>query len=507
MDNPEPPPCATPLSPAPRPRARVSPRLLVAASVAVYVALRLRSIWSPRLWGDEVFNYSLSQGTWVTILKRAALDMAHPPLFYLLLKPWVQVVGGSLSGLRVIPVAISVAAVVPFLALARELRFGKRETALALGLMAVNEYLILYSYYLRPYSLLLFFTLCSHFAFIRFLRSEGAGRGRALFFLTVVNTLFVYTHYFAWLVVAAEYLWACLTDRRRLLPLSLAGVVAVVCTLPWVGVIVYTSTRVPYTFLDQISWESPPDARDVVLLLRSFNGGLESAPLTFAGGALFLIIMGCALRRPTEDSHRDVARRGPKALNEYALLAWLAAFPLVVSLAAGYAFTFIWMPRYVIVSATPYLLLAAGSALRLRRRATRAAATAFLLAWATLPLLTGDLTQALHGPDAPSYWLARDLARAEMRGTGPIRVYGLSPYAEQGLRLALSTMPERRFELLPYPVGAPPDDHYWIALTEHDTAASERVRELALDPRYSLGEPLYAGLPPQRHILVPVQRR
>jgi uncharacterized membrane protein len=484
----------------------VSPRLLVAASVAVYVALRLRSIWSPRLWGDEVFNYSLSQGTWVTILKRAALDMVHPPLFYLLLKPWVHVVGGSLSGLRVVPVAVSLAAVVPFIALARELRLGKRETALALGLMAVNEYLILYSYYLRPYSLLLFFALCSHLAFVRFVRSDEAGRRRALFLLTVVNTLFVYTHYFAWLVVAAEYLWASLTDRRSLRPLLLAGAANGVCTLPWVGAVVYASSRAPHTLLEHLNW-SPPDMQSVVLLLRSFNGGFESAPLTLAGGALILTMIAVAISRPPKDGRRHDGLEGGVAFNERALLAWLAAFPVVASLAVSYAFSLIWMPRYVIASAAPYLFLVAASALRLPGRATRVAAAAFLLAWATLPLPTGDLTQALHGPDAPSCWLARDLARAEMRGTGPIRVYGLSPYAEQGLRLAFSTMPERRFEFLPYPVGSSPDGHYWIALTEHDTAAGARVRELALDPRYSLGEPLYAGLPPQRHILVPVQRR
>jgi hypothetical protein len=117
------------------------------------------------------------------------------------------------------------------------------------------------------------------------------------------------------------------------------------------------------------------------------------------------------------------------------------------------------------------------------------------------------LTEALHGPNAPSYWLARDLSRAETRDAGPIHIYGLSPYAEQGLRLALSMSSERRFVTVPYLRGAPPDDYGWIALTEHDPAAAALIRDLASNPSYVLGQPLYAGLPPQRHILIPFTRK
>ncbi len=507
MHNSEPPRPAAPLRVIRPVLVRVSCWLPLAASATVYVALRLRSIWSPRLWGDEVFNYSLSQSTWVTLIKRTALDMMHPPLFYILLKPWVQVVGGSLPGLRVIPVAISVAAAVPLIALGRELRLGRQAIALALGLAAVNEYLILYSYYLRPYSLLLFFTLCSHLAFVKFLRSGEAAGGRALLFLTAVNTVFVYTHYFAWLVVGAEYLWVSLTDRGRLRPLLLTGAAAAACFLPWVGVVAYASPHAPHPLLLHLNWESPPVSQNLILLLRSFNGGPESTPLTLAGGALFLAVIACTFLRPEKDAGRTATLGGERDLNGRWLLAWLAAFPVLVSLVVSYTFSFIWEPRYVIVSAAPYLLLVAGSAVRLRGRPARAAAAAFLLAWTSIPLLNGDLTQALHGPDAPSSWLARDLSRAETRGDGPIRIYGLSPYAEQGLRLALSVLPERRFELSPYPAEGPPDAYYWIALTEHDPVAATRVRELASDLRFSLGQPLYAGEPPQRHILIPVRRR
>lgn len=483
--------------------------LALAAAIAVGVALRVLSIWAPRLWGDELFNYSLSQGTWLTLLKRAALDMAHPPLFYLLLKPWIYVVGGSMAGLRVFTVALSVAAFAPFIALGRALRLRTRETALACAMMAVNSYLIIYSYYLRPYSLLLLLTLCSHTCFVRFLRRGEAGDRRAIVLLTAVNVLLVYTHYFGWLAFAAQYLWVAFADRSRLRRMTLVVAVVLLGFLPWVGVIAYTSTQASYTFVDQISWYVRPDAHIVLLLLRSFNGGFESAWLTLAGSGVFVFLVVLGLRYSARALPLATPRGDGTESRPLALLAWLTLFPVALSLAAAWALTWIWAPRYVIVSTGPYLLLAAACAFRLPSKYARAAAATFLLAWSSAAgLAGGDLAEALHGPNGPSYWLALSLSRAETRSQGPIPIFGLSPYAEQGLRLALGLTGEHRFKTVPCGADCPlPDGYFWIALTEHDPHAARRVSEMASDPSYVLGEPIYGGAAPQRHILIPVQRR
>ena len=476
------------------------------ASSIVYIALRVWSIWTPHLWGDELFNYSLSQGSWITLFKRLGLDMAHPPLFYVLLKPWIYIAQSSMSGLRVFTVAISVATIVPLILLGRELGFRTHEIALALGLLAVNNYLIVYSYYLRPYSLLLFLTVCSNVAFVRFLRRGQADKNRSLLILTIINVLFVYTHYFAWLVVAAQCLWVAFTKRRQLRQMTAAAAIIVFCFLPWVAVIVYVSSKVSVTFWGQASWDRPPDSQSVLLLLRCFNGGFQSTGLTIAGSAVFLLLAIVALTRKDSVIAATTQPEGAD-LKPLALLAWLAGFPLVVSFAVAYALTWKWVPRYVIVSIAPYLLLLSACAFRLRTPAARALAVGFLLGWATIAGLNNDLAETLHGPNAPSYLLAQDLSRAETRTQGPIPIYGLSPYAEQGLRLGLSLTGEQRFKTIACRVDVLlPDDYFWIALTEHDPLANARVKTLASDPAYSLGEPLYRGAPPQRHILIPVRQ-
>ena len=79
----------------------------------------------------------------------------------------------------------------------------------------------------------------------------------ALLILSAINILLVYTHYFAWLVVVAQYLWVAFIDRRHLRQITGATVILVLCFLPWVGVIVYVSTKVPITVWDQASWTGP----------------------------------------------------------------------------------------------------------------------------------------------------------------------------------------------------------------------------------------------------------
>jgi hypothetical protein len=474
-------------------------------AVAVYAALRINALWAPYLWGDEVFNYFHSHLPWKSLLTGVALDMSHPPLFYLMLKPWVYIVGSWVVGLRMFTVAISLAAIVPFVALGRALYLRKREIVLALCLMAVNNYLILYSYYLRPYCLLSFLALCSNLAFVRFLRSDKQNAKRALVILVIVNTGFVYTHYFAWLVVIAQYLWIVFADRARVRQITVAMAMCVLFSLPWVGVIAYASTRADHTFFDQMSWFRPPGWENVVLLLRSFDGGFESTLLTLGGAAIFLLILVLPVAESTVGSpEAQPARDGRASL---VLLAWLAAFPVVVSLLLAQSFTLKWEPRYVIVSIAPYLLLVSARACRLRTTGLKIGAIVFLLAWSTAAGLTDNLAEKLHGPNVSSYWLVRGLSRAEARTNGPIRIYA-SPYAEQGLRLALDLTHQRRFQVVSYPnEPAPSDRHFWIALAEHDPLAAGMLKKFSSDTSLILGDSIYSGVRSRRQIVIPVVRK
>jgi hypothetical protein len=196
------------------------------------------------------------------LAKLVAGDLAHPPLFYVLLKLWSYVVDGSVSSLRVFTFAVSTASIAPLIALGRELRFQTREIALALFLMSMSNYLVIYSYILRGYCLLLFFSICSLFVFVRGLRSNFSCN-RDILIIVSVNVLFVYVHYFAWLVVAAQYVWVLFTSPRSLRRFTMATVIVVLCFIPWIVVVVYVSTRVTLTIWDHFGVLGGPGLHSV----------------------------------------------------------------------------------------------------------------------------------------------------------------------------------------------------------------------------------------------------
>ena len=75
----------------------LDPREMIvwALLVALFLGVRLWRLDASCLWFDEVFSVHAARHGWGELLEFVALDLIHPPLFYLLLKVWMAVVGGG----------------------------------------------------------------------------------------------------------------------------------------------------------------------------------------------------------------------------------------------------------------------------------------------------------------------------------------------------------------------------------------------------------------------------
>src|SRR5947209_16205860 len=200
--------------------------------VALYAAARLWRLTAACLWFDEIFSVHAARHAWGGLWSFAAADLIHPPLFYALLKLWAAAGGESPFWLRLFPALTSVAALVPFFLLARELRLSRAETNAALLLAAANGYLIKYAQELRMYSLLLLLTLASLWLFASLFNSERLN-SKVLLTLALVNLFLVYTHYYGWLVVACEAAFLFLNGRRKLTPFLLTVAALALLFAPW----------------------------------------------------------------------------------------------------------------------------------------------------------------------------------------------------------------------------------------------------------------------------------
>lgn len=376
------------------PSALILPTLLV----CLYVAARLWRLTGTCLWFDELFGLHAARHTWPGLWRFVAADLIHPPLFYALLKLWTAAGGESLLWLRLFPVVASVAALVPLLLLARELRLGAGATNVALLVAAANGYLIKYAQEVRMYGLLLLLALTSLWLFARLLDREGKARG-LLFALFFVNLLLVYTHYYGWLVVACEAAFLALRERRRLGAFALTVAGLGLAYAPWVLACV-SAAGTGGGLAQNIGWIGRPGPSDLVELFALFNQPFHfrqssADPLYGRGGALLgLLLVGLPVvallfgmtRRRDRGAGREDA--SPVESRENAPAAFLLSFtllPVALAFVASYVLPqSVWGTRHLVVAAGPYALLAGLALGRLRPAWWKSAALLLLCCWLAL---------------------------------------------------------------------------------------------------------------------------
>jgi Dolichyl-phosphate-mannose-protein mannosyltransferase len=474
--------------------------LLTAGLVCLYAAARLWRLTSACLWFDEIFGVHAARHAWGGMWRFVAADLIHPPLFYALLKVWVALGGESLLWLRLFPALTSIAAVVPLLLLARELRLGARTRNVALLVAAANGYLIKYAQEVRMYGLLLLLTLTSLWLFARLLGAAGRARG-LLFALALVNLLLVYTHYYGWLVVACEVAFVALKERRRLGALLLTAGGLALAYVPWVAACVSASAR-GGGLAQNIGWIQRPRARDLVQLFALFNEPFyfrqsSADPLYARGGALFgLLIVGLPLAAllvraarglsagaggeaaPVEVDERAEERPRSSALGRadgaVTFLLVFTVLPVLLAFVASYALPqSVWGTRHLVVAYAPYALLAGLALERLRPHWWRGAALILLCCWlgavAALTLVRRDAAPVWCAWEGLAASAARDEARgATVTGGGSGAAGVADVYAFE--------------DLVAY--------HLWFALERGETAGRFRVASvkgvpgLTEDPAY-----------------------
>jgi uncharacterized membrane protein len=217
-----------------------------------YLLLRFWNLTDACLFFDEIFSLHAAAHSWPEMFRFVAQDLIHPPLFYVLLKIWISLGGESLFWVRLFPAVFSIAALVPLFLLCRELKLEFWSTVLVLTLFAVNGALIKYAQEVRMYSVLLCFGLFSIWLFVRFL-SQNKGFG----WLILVNILLVNTHYFGWLIVAAEGLAVLLLERDKLKQFILMSGAAFLSFLPWTFE-VWQAAQVNADFRQNLGWAARP---------------------------------------------------------------------------------------------------------------------------------------------------------------------------------------------------------------------------------------------------------
>ncbi len=315
--------------------------------------LRLINLGGRTLWYDEAFAVlfaekglsAMREGT-LTTAEGSAADV-HPLLYYGLLHGWMRAAGQSVVAVRLLSVLLGLLTVAFVCRLAHDW-FGERTARAAGAIVAVAPFHVQYSQETRMYALLALTLIASTWACWR-----GWSRNRAGWWLLlgVLAGVSMYTQQLAaFYLLALGLLPLLYHDRRRMVSMVGAGLVALVIYLPW---LVHLPAQMGK--LRQY-WVERPNILHLWLTLRSFIAiNLDFAPTwwlpTFLLAAVLPVFAGLEWRRTRHSLSR--ASRERLAV-DWAM--WLALAPMAFMWAASHLLRPVFLPRALLPSAVMFYL-------------------------------------------------------------------------------------------------------------------------------------------------------
>jgi mannosyltransferase len=301
------------------------------------------------LWRDEAFSWAMASRGW-GLLPLTARDF-NPPLYYLLLAGWMQLVGSSELALRSLSVVFFVGTLlVTWRFMVDLLDVPRRRAWLYLALIACNPMLLYYAVEARMYSLVALLAATSFYAWL--------AQRPVLYVISTAAGL--YTHYFIVLVLVCQVLGTTLAGRfgdlrRRIAMLALP----LLLLAPWVFATLWLKEDGGREF-----WVETPGWRSIFHLVTSvYTGHDESFSLIdrperwlFALGLLPIVLW----------SLWTAAVRGVRRDVVLGTALWALLPPAIVLLTSFVKPVFV--PRYLIFSSVGLLLLFVGGLERARPR-------------------------------------------------------------------------------------------------------------------------------------------
>lgn len=226
-------------------------------------------------WRDESFSFLMASRPVFEMLRLTATDF-NPPLYYLVLKMWMTVLGHSEIVLRSLSLVFAVFTVyISYEFIVGVMHVRSKWRYFYFILILFSPFLTYYAFEARMYSMLACFgTLSWYFL---------AKKNRRGYILATIAGL--YTHYFMVLVLVSQALYIVLTSRdaKRREALRIMGV-AVAWFVPWILFVIAQKPPVSSQF-----WIVPPTSTTVMSSLAIMFTGFEEWVFGPIGASLYLL--------------------------------------------------------------------------------------------------------------------------------------------------------------------------------------------------------------------------
>lgn len=319
-------------------------------------ALRVHRLEAQSLWYDEGVTAYLARLSLPDLTAWTADDI-QPPLYYYAVWGWVRLAGAGEFALR-FPSAFAGVLVVPCLAWTGRRVTGSRGAGLLAALLgAVSPLHLWYAQEARNYTWVTLLCLAASGLLWTRLRDEEAGPWRAWLPYTALMAAALYTHYFAFFVLAFHALFALAWGLARRAWASLrrglsAVALAVAAYLPWLPLLVQRWHEDVSYWPGTLKLDEA--ARKVALAFLGGETILEAEGLRLL--APYLVVLALAVG--VWAWHAAKGQADPWGL---AFCFSYGAVPVALLLALTYQVPK-FNPRYAMIASPGTLLLLAGAA-------------------------------------------------------------------------------------------------------------------------------------------------
>lgn len=342
------------------------------------IALRVHCLACKPFWFDEAFSVEVARIDGRNFLHLLWWREANMSLYYVLLRGWLHF-GQSPFFLRALSVATSAAAVPALYWLAKSL-YDRRVALIAAGLLAFNVFDIRYAQEARSYSLFVVLTTLSSGFLVAFLK-DSSRRNRMAY--VCFSVLAVYAHFYALLLIAAQWLTVRWAGIPRLGSDESRASIARQLRRTWITIgiaVLPLLIFVAKTGAGPIKWITRPGLSELRDFATHFSNGL---PIVYFGACLLALLV---LKRKTNALAR---RREWETWRVYFLFIWLL-FPIVLTVLLSFARP-VFLPRYMIFCIPALLVLTAAGLASIRPQWLSAAivGAVLLLSARHLPFIYG----------------------------------------------------------------------------------------------------------------------
>lgn len=407
---------------------RVDPA--VAAIVLVGLAIRFLALGQQSLWYDEIRSVCHVWGADAGSLAATALN-ARGPIYLLLLKGWIALLGPDAARVRVLSAILGSIGLVLFYRMALRL-LGRGQALIALAFLACSPFYLWYSQEATNYALLFDLSLLAVPAFL----SEVERRTSRSFITALAATAAVcLANMSGFFLFILDAIYVLTSGRRRRYPVRrfiLFGLLSAVILSPWLVGATRTAGQlhlgrpqegggVPAT-----KGDGPPGLASIPFAFYAFSLGNSVGPNTdelklrrFAAvkphlwylvpaGILFFLVAGRGLRKAGRSVHR-------------VLLPWVAVPVLLMAVVSTLNLK-PPNPRYAYIAFAPYMLYLAIGVGSIRSKGLQAGVLG-----AILLCLVGSDYQYFTNPGnwKPDARAAGQLLTREVRPDDAVVVYVL----------------------------------------------------------------------------------